>query len=233
MKLKAVLIVALSILVVQTSFAQDKKKSKKITISGIVVDENDKPIQGVSIIVDGKTLNKQTNKKGFYKIKVKPMAKTLMMYSLIHGGLEVDLKDKSKINFILSSTLGSREKVATDDLVDLRDEKRKKKKLKNGYGTKIIKIEELTSTRYNNIFDMIRSKFPNVTISGNSVIIRGSNTLRGSNAALFVVDGIPTSSLTVNPSDVKSISILKGASAAIYGSRGSNGVILITTKGAR
>lgn len=232
MKLKTVLIIALSLVVIQTSFAQDKKKSKKITISGFVVDENDIPIQGVTIIVDGKTLNKQTNKKGFYKIKVKSENKTLMMYSLFHGGLEVDLKGQSKISFVLSSTLGSQE-VATEELVDRRYERMLEEASTNSYGTKAIKNKELSSTNYTNIFDMIRSKFPNVTIINGGVVIRGIHSMKGAGKALFVVDGIPTSSLSVNPSDVKSISILKGAAAAIYGSRGSNGVVLITTIGAR
>lgn len=239
MKWKAILLIALSLAVVQISYAKDKKKKKKITISGYVVDDNDKPIQGVSIIVDGKSLNKVTNKKGFYKIKVKPEIKTLEVYSLFHGGLEIDFKGIRKINFILtSSTIDSQEKVdesiAEIDVVNAGYKYRKKEDVTSSTSKGIDTEKGSTLTKYNNIFDMIRSQFPGIIVRGNSVIIRGLGSMNANNAALFVVDGVIMSSIGyINPSVVESISILKGASASVYGMSGANGVILITTKGGK
>jgi len=74
---------------------------------------------------------------------------------------------------------------------------------------------------------------PSIVIGGGGIIIRGSNSLLGSSAALILIDGIAVNSSELSmlpPSDVKSVNILKGGSAAIYGSRGANGVVIITTK---
>lgn len=88
-------------------------------------------------------------------------------------------------------------------------------------------------SRFSNIFDLIDAISPSITVRGTSIIIRGSNSLLGGNNAIVVVDGVdtPTSQLgMLSPVDVKSVDILDGGSAAIYGSRGANGVVLITTK---
>lgn len=238
MKFKTILIISLSLVVIQTSFAKDQKKKKKVTVSGVVVDGNGKPIPGVTIIVDGKTINKVTNTKGFYKIKISPETKTLMMYSLFHEGLEVDFKGNKKINFILAADIKvDREKVATehntDDIVDTGYGLKTKKDITNSTSKGVKEDEMSSSTKYHNIFEMIQSRFPgvNVNVSRGTVTIRGKGSLQMSSQALFVVDGMPISSPRhINPSQVKSMSLLKGAAASAYGMQGSNGVILITTK---
>ena len=88
-------------------------------------------------------------------------------------------------------------------------------------------------SKYSNMLQHIVNSSPSIVIGGGGIIIRGSNSLLGSSAALILIDGIAvnTSELyTLPPSDVKSVDILKGGSAAIYGSRGANGVVIITTK---
>ena len=88
-------------------------------------------------------------------------------------------------------------------------------------------------SKYSNILQHIVNSSPSIVMGGGGIIIRGSNSLLGSNAALIMVDGIAVNSselYTLSPSDVKSVDILKGGSAAIYGSRGANGVVVITTK---
>lgn len=88
-------------------------------------------------------------------------------------------------------------------------------------------------SRFSNIFDLIDAISPSITVRGTSIIIRGSNSLLGGNDAIVIVDGVdtPASQLSMlSPIDVKSVDILDGGSAAIYGSRGANGVVLITTK---
>lgn len=84
---------------------------------------------------------------------------------------------------------------------------------------------------YLNVFDLLRGRFPGVTISGNAVYIRNSNSVNSDTEALYVVDGVISSSIDwILPCEIRSISILKDASASIYGSRGGNGVVIIETK---
>jgi TonB-dependent SusC/RagA subfamily outer membrane receptor len=87
--------------------------------------------------------------------------------------------------------------------------------------------------QYTNIINLIIDSSPSITVKNGEIIIRGEGSFIGSNAAIIIVNGseINMSQLSaIQPLDVKSIDILKGAGAAIYGTRGANGVVLITTK---
>lgn len=86
---------------------------------------------------------------------------------------------------------------------------------------------------YTNMYELIRGRFAGVQVVNGEIIIRGVNSINSSSAALIVLDGVPVSSsvlVSIPPVQVKSISVIKDGSAAIYGSRGSNGVVLIETK---
>lgn len=232
MKWKAACIIFLALFIVETSIAKDKKKNKKITLSGYVFDGNEKPLQGINLFVDGEAINKVTNDKGFYKIKVKSGSKALMVYSPSHGGLEVEFGERTKINFILApSTIDSRLSVPVNELVDIGYGKIKKSDASYNVGS--LKNKESKTQIYTNIYEMIQDQFPGIGISGGSIVIRGgSGSIMGSNAALIIVDGVSTPSIAdISPDDVENISILKGSATAIYGVRGANGVVLITTKG--
>lgn len=92
---------------------------------------------------------------------------------------------------------------------------------------------ELDFSQYQNIYDIISGRFPGVHVENGEIIIRGSQSIMGSNAALLVLDGaiVDAGSFAAIPtSDIASIDILKDASAAIYGVRGSNGVVIVKTK---
>ncbi len=84
---------------------------------------------------------------------------------------------------------------------------------------------------YHDVFEVIKGRFAGVTVEDGAVIIRGSQSFMSSNEALYVVDGVVVNSIDwVVPCNIKSINILKDASASVYGSRGSNGVVIIETK---
>ena len=102
--------------------------------------------------------------------------------------------------------------------------------------TSIRNNDKFDFSMYSNMLDVIVNSSPSITIEGGGIIIRGASSLNGSSAALIVLDGLEMNSsqlATLPPSDVKSVDILKGSSAAIYGSRGANGVVIITTKTGR
>ena len=85
---------------------------------------------------------------------------------------------------------------------------------------------------YSNIYEMLRGTVAGVQVNGKNITIQGLGTTNSNNQPLFVVDGIIISSIDdIQPVQVKSVEVLKGASASIYGSRGANGVLLITLKG--
>jgi len=231
MKLKTIVIIALSLLVVKVSFAQVKAKTKKILVSGYVTDVNEKPLEGVSIIVDDTRSDVMTNKKGFYKIKVKPDTKTIMAYSINHGGIEVNFTGRTKINFILLADSTNSNYVSSEE----------GKMFDYGYGkvskkhstSSISNVEDnvIKNTSYTDIYQMIKGLVPGVAVSGRQITIRGISSMNAQGNPLFVVNGSEISSIDhINPTDVQSISVLKGPSAAMYGSRGSMGVIVITLK---
>jgi TonB-dependent SusC/RagA subfamily outer membrane receptor len=93
--------------------------------------------------------------------------------------------------------------------------------------------KDVDFSMYSNMNELIRGRFAGVQVINGEVIIRGVNSINGSSAALIVLDGVPVDNgilTTLPPIQVKSINILKDGSSAIYGSRGSNGVVLIETK---
>lgn len=198
-------------------------KKNRITISGYVTDGDDNRVEGVTIIVDGLAIPQTTNKKGFYKIKVKPGIKTLMVYSMAHGGLEVEFTGRTMIDFILSpNTTGGSKFIPTEELIDIGYGSSNKKDLTNSVAS--FEPEASKSPKYATIYQMIAGRFPGVSVSGTSIVMRGMHPI-------FMVDGVSTTSISmINPNDVKSINVLKGSAAAIYGVRGAGGVILINTK---
>lgn len=93
--------------------------------------------------------------------------------------------------------------------------------------------DDLDFSQYSNIYELIRGRFAGVQIVNGEIIIRGINSINSSNAALIVVDGVPSDGnalSSIPPIQVKSINVIKDGSSAIYGSRGANGVVIIETR---
>ena len=98
------------------------------------------------------------------------------------------------------------------------------------YAASHLEQENNDFCNYANIFDLIKGRFSGVTVSGNNVYIRGSGSFTGQIQALYILNGIETSTIDwISPCQIKSIDILKDSNAAIYGSRGGNGVVIINT----
>jgi TonB-dependent SusC/RagA subfamily outer membrane receptor len=232
MKIKVLLGILLILLTGTASLGQ--KSNKKVTITGIVLDSNQKPVPGATIFIDNQKTLIQTDNKGAYKIKVKPTASKISVFALMNGLSEAMIEGRTNINFILkaaASSAGQAAKVSADDeAINVGYGTVKKKNLT----TQVGKIDA-TATRfasYQSIFEMIRGELPGVQVNGTNIVIQGPSSINLSNQPLFVVDGIVVSSISeISPRTVKSIEVLKGAAASIYGSRGANGVILINLLG--
>ncbi len=212
---------------VQVNFARES--GKKIKITGTVVNSNMTPVEGVFIFVDSIKTNVITDSRGRYHVRVNPAAKKILAVSLFDGVKEMDINGKNIVNFIFdgSSNKTNEPLYKESEMVDVGYGKIRKDDL----STSVSRIEGQKNRykSYSNIFDMIAGEVPGVSVKGNIIRIRGISSNRDT-APLFVLDGIVIDRIDdVNPSQVKSIEILKDASSSIYGSRGANGVILITT----
>lgn len=232
MKINVIICLLIGIFTFSTGYAQ--KNNKKITITGFVVDQTHASIANAIIMIDGKKTNAITDQKGYYKIKVKPEIKKIGIFTFTNGVVEEEINGRHRINFTFEGSVPNQvnEKLDPDEeLVDIGYGKVKKRDLT----TPVNKIDTKESkyASYRNIYDMIRGELPGVQVNGRSIQIQGVNSITLSTEPLFVVDGQTVTTIDdIQPFMVKSIQVLKGSSASIYGSRGANGVILINLKGA-
>lgn len=244
-KFKGILTLLLAF-IVQISFAQEK------TVSG-TVSEDTGPLPGVSVSIKGTKKGTETNFDGNYTISVKT-GETLVFRYLGYKTVERKVETSNTINVALEA--GG--EILDEIVVTALGISREKKSL--GYATQKVSGDELTTNKSGNFVNALSGKASGVQIKKNNnlggstnVVIRGNASLTGSNQALFVIDGVPISNTNtnsagqaqagggyydygnaasdINPDDIESINILKGAAAsALYGSRAANGVIMITTK---
>lgn len=236
MKYKIALILLLGSTVMSSAYAQTNKKTKKIVIQGVVVDRNQEPIANAIVFIDGKNTNKTSNGNGLFKLKVKPSVKTITIVTPDQGGVEYQYRGEKKITFVMDTAFNVKQApfkdAYGDEMVNTGYGKTKKKNLTQSVG-QVSKNRMKEARYYSNIYEMIKGEVPGVTVSGTSIRIRGASSIMASNEPLFVVNDSPVNSISgISPHDVKSINILKGSAAAIYGSRGTNGVIVIELKSA-
>ena len=239
MKTRILVVVTLILMISAMAAAQKEKKpsgeqKKKILVTGYVTDSTNNPVQGAAIFLDGKKTNKLTDALGFYSVKVKPNTSKIMIFSFIHGGQEVDFNGQESINFILSPTLNPEDipaSIKADKSVMTPNQA-----AQDNTTTSIATLEgkKVQNQNYRTIYDMIEGEIPGVFVQGTSIVIRGPSSVNASSEALLVVDGAIVPSIShIPPGEVQSISVLKGSAAAIYGSRGANGVVVIKLKDGR
>ncbi|WP_298288565.1 TonB-dependent receptor [uncultured Lutibacter sp.] len=202
------------------------------TIKGVVTDSNG-TLPGVNVLVKGTSIGASTDFDGNYTIeKVGPDA--ILVFSMI-GYLtkEVSVNGQLIINIQLSEDLQ-----ALDEVVLVGYSSRKKSTLTGAVS--VVDMSDLEKTRVTNVSQALQGQIAGVQVTSSTgapgdpveVRIRGEGTI-GNNNPLYVVDGIPSRDISfLNQADIKSMTVLKdAAAAAIYGSRASGGVVLITTKG--
>lgn len=203
-----------------------QKPGKKILISGFVVDVSATPVADAIIMVDGEKTDIITDSKGYYKIKIRQENKKIGVFTPTGGIIEELIDGRKKIDFNLQITIPYKKTDQADEQVDIGYGRVNKKNLTSPVGK--IDVTKSKYAGYSNIYEIIRQEVPGVEVNGKSVIIRSAATINGGTDPLFVVDGVPVTTIdNIQPQMVKSIEVLKGSSASIYGTRGSNGVILI------
>lgn len=224
------------------------QQTKKIT--GVVVDETGFPVTGANVIEKGTTNGVITDLDGNFTLEVADGA-TIEISFIGYTTQEIVVKGQTNFNVKLAEDTQKIDEVVVTAL----GIKRQSRSL--GYSTTQVQGEDFTLARDPNLGNALSGKVAGVSVSGNAtgaggssrVIIRGNASLTGNNMPLYVVDGVPFSNQNlgsagtwggmdmgdglnnINPDDIESIQVLKGAAAsALYGYRGGNGAILITTK---
>lgn len=220
------------------------------TVKGTVVDEAGDPIVGASVMVQGTSNGVATDISGTFSISA-PASAVLEVSFIGYHKAEVPVAGKDRVEVTLTPSSEQLSEVVVTAL----GIKREKRAL--GYAMQEVDPESLTENKSLSLSNMLQGKIAGVQINqsgsgmGGStrVVLRGLNSLSGNNQPLWVVDGIPINNDTdgdvteyggldlssaasqINPNDIESISVLKGANAAaLYGSRAQNGAIIITTK---
>lgn len=209
-----------------------QKANKKATISGIVVDAEKNPVSQALVMVDGESTGRLTNDNGMYKVRVSSSAKMLGVSVINLHFSEEPINGRKKIDFRFDNYTVQEPVVpgSGDEDVDIGYGTVKKKN--NTNSSTVIDGQNNRYASYQNIYDMISGEMPGVQVVGRSIRIQGTSTINSGAEPLLVVDGVTVSSIdNINPRMVKSVEVLKGTGAAIYGSRGANGVVLITLVG--
>ena len=214
---------------------EGQKSNKKNIVSGYVTDVNNQPVAGAMILADRQETGIVTNKKGFYKVRITPETRMIGVYSELNGSAETPVDGGPEINIVLYGNFAIQGFIpaipAEEEMVNIGYGKVMKKDLTTSTGQ--INGQDNKYDSYTSIYDMIRGEVPGVQVVGTQILIRGMSSINSSNDPLLVVDGMPVSSIdNISPRQVKSISVLKGSDAAIYGTRAAGGVILIDLKGA-
>jgi len=244
--MKKLLLLMVLIVYSISGFSQDR------TITGTVQDSNGESLPGVNVVVKGTTIGTTTDLSGNYRLTI-PETAEILLYSFIGMATqEVTIGSRSVIDVTLQNDIQQ----LTEVVVTAVGIEREKKAL--GYAVTNLGSEQVQQKAEGDVIRTLTAKIPGVNIQGSNgapgastnITIRGNSSILGDNQPLFVVDGIPfdnssprtqnslvsgapysSRALDIDPNDVQSVSVLKGAAAAaLYGSRAANGVILITTK---
>jgi len=211
------------------------KAEQKRVITGTVKDAKGLSLPGVTVAVKGTTMGIITDANGQFKLTVPTSAKSLVFSFVGLKSKEVAIGDKTNITVVMEE-----EVLGMEEVVVVGYGTMKKKDLTGSVGQ--VAMSDMEKAPVGSISESLAGRVAGVQISSAdgqpgsqaSIIIRGANSITQDNSPLYVVDGFPVEGFNLNlfnPEDIESIDVLKDASStAIYGARGANGVIMITTK---
>ena len=223
------------------------------TISGTISDNNGFPLPGVNVVVKGTATGTATDFDGNFSLDVENGAVLEVSY-IGYKTVEITVGDQTTINIALEEDAESLDEVVINALgFEVKTDKL-------GSAVSSVKAEAMTRSGETSVANAIQGKMAGVNITrstgdpgaGSNIRVRGANTITGSTQPLIIIDGIPISNSNtsgggsdstgngtsqqsrlndINPNDIETLQVLKGASAAaLWGSRASNGVVIITTK---
>lgn len=224
------------------SHAQDR------VLKGKVLDKDGAPLPGTSIVIKGADRGTSASSTGEFSLSAPPSATTLVVSFIGYKPQELAIGAQTSF----SITMVEDASILNEVVVTALGIAREKKAL--GYSVQEVSGKQMTQARTTNFVNALAGKVAGVQITGSNgapgassrILIRGTSSIGSNNQPLFVVDGVPidngnygsgtgvdygNGAASINPDDIENVSVLKGPSAAaLYGSRGANGVILITTK---
>lgn len=229
MKSKSLYIIVLSLLLSFTALAQ-----QKITVSGRVVDKDGVPVMSAGVFVKGTTNGTVTDFDGNYVLNQVPVDAVLTASNLGYAESERPVDGKTVVDFVLQD-----ESVVLDDVIVVAYGTAKKESFTGS--ASVVKGEELGKRPVGHLTKSFEGTVAGVTVTsgggqpgeGSAIMVRGIGSVNASSSPLYVVDGVPYDGAisSINPADIETMTVLKDASAgALYGARGANGVIVITTK---
>ena len=217
----------------KTEIANTQQNNKK-RVTGKVIDQNGEAIIGANVVEKGTTNGTVTNVDGYFSIEVNPSS--LLQFSFIgYNSQEIAVGNKNEFDIVLDEDLKMLEEV-----VVIGYGTQKKGEIASAITT--VKSENFVKVPAPDAAQMIRGQVPGLAIvspggdptATSQILLRGITTLKASASPLIIIDGIPGELNTVSPEEIDQIDVLKdGSAAAIYGTRGTNGVIIITTKNAK
>jgi len=209
-------------------------QAQSFSVSGTVVDENNVPLLGVNVIVEGEARGTTTDFDGNYTVENITAGDVLQFSYIGFVAQEITVSNQQTINVQLIT-----DSEALDEVVVVGYGTQRKSNVVGSVSS--VEVDEATAIPTTNVSEMLRGRAAGVQVNlgsarpggGSNIVIRGNVSVApNGNSPLIIVDGLPFDNLNdVAPDDIANIEILKdAASTAIYGSRASNGVILVTTK---
>lgn len=216
--------------------------AQSFTLKGKILSETADPLPGVNVLIKSSSRGTVTDADGVYILENVNAADVLLISFIGYNTQEITVGDRTVINVTLDPDVETLNEVVVVGYGTQR-------KIETTGSIASVKAEDIIQTPVTNVAQGLQARIAGVQITQNSaapggnisVRIRGTNSINGTSEPLYIVDGIQIANSggitdvsplsTINPSDIESVEVLKDASAtAIYGARGSNGVVLITTK---
>jgi len=205
-----------------------------VTVSGSIIDDQGNPLIGVTVVIKGTTRGTVTNLQGNYTIEVDDESDVLVFSYLGYFPQEVTVGNQRTIDVQMAPDF-----FGLEEVVAIGYGTQRKNDLTGSIAS--VNADELEATLNTNLLTTLQGTVSGLRITQDNfepgasqeIRIRGENSLSAGNSPLIILDGIPYEGdmNDINPSDIEAVSILKDASsAAIYGARAANGVILVTTK---
>ncbi len=204
-------------------------------VSGKVLDADKLPIPGVNVVIKGTSIGTITDLNGLYNLTVPDPEQSVLVFSFIgFDTQEIKVGNKTVIHVVLASTA-----ISLEEVVAIGYGTAKRKDLTGSVSS--IKAGDVEKVPVANIAQALSGKVAGVQVNQASgspdadirILVRGGTSITQSNEPLYIIDGFPTEDglKGIDPSDIESIDVLKDASStAIFGARGANGVIVVTTK---